>query len=89
MAVVGVEEDQVAGKIWIHELEGEGSCQGRKESSPHDLVWEIVRHLQRDKDGNELCRQYVCHTKEGGGEGGGGKGTGIYIPLFPPMAPSP
>lgn len=46
MVIVGIEEDKVSGKVRVHESEGEGSCHGSKESSPHHLVGEVVRHLE-------------------------------------------
>ncbi len=46
VAVVCVEENQVAGEVRIHQLKGEGSRQGSKESSPHHLVGKVVGHLQ-------------------------------------------
>ena len=46
VVVVGIEQDQVTGEIGIHQLEGEGRCQGSKERSPHDFVREIVGDLE-------------------------------------------
>ena len=45
MVVVGVEEDQVAREVGVHQLQGEGSRQRSKEGPPHHLVREVVGDL--------------------------------------------
>ncbi len=47
MVVVGVEEDEVTREVGVHQLEGEGRRQSRKEGSPHHLVREVVGDLER------------------------------------------
>ena len=56
VVVVGVEQDEMAGEVRIHQLEGERRCQGRKERSPHDFVREIVRDLwtQRERGTQQM-----------------------------------
>ena len=46
MVVVGIEEDEVAREVGIHQLQSEGSCQSCKERPPHDFVREIVGYLE-------------------------------------------
>ena len=60
MAVVGVEENQVAGEIRVHQLQGESSCQCRKESPPHYLVWEIVGYLVDNHKRKECQIKIAC-----------------------------
>ena len=45
MIVVGIEEDKMAGEIWIHQSKCESSSHGGKEGPPHHLMGEVVRHL--------------------------------------------
>ena len=45
MVIVGVEEDQVTGEVWVHQLQREGRCEGSEERSPHHLVREVVGDL--------------------------------------------
>ncbi len=45
VVVVGIEENQTAGEVRIHELEGECSRQGSKERPPHHFVGKVVRYL--------------------------------------------
>ena len=45
VVVVGVEEDQVAGEVWVHQLQREGRSEGSEERSPHHLVREVVGDL--------------------------------------------
>ncbi len=53
VVIVGIEEDNSTREVRVHELEGEGSCQGGKESPPHHLMWEIVGDLEQEHSENE------------------------------------
>ena len=55
MVVVGIEQDEVAGEVRIHQLEGERCSQSRKERSPHDFVREIVGDLWTQREMGETA----------------------------------